>query len=66
MAPQMYRSHLRILVAWQVRTIDGFQGREKDVIVVTAVRSNSRDEVGFLCDVRRWVLLAESELLASC
>lgn len=35
----------------EVNTVDGFQGREKDVIVFSAVRS--MDQVGFLADVRR-------------
>ena len=35
----------------EVNTVDGFQGREKDVIVFSAVRSV--DQVGFLADVRR-------------
>lgn len=35
----------------EVNTVDGFQGREKDVILFSAVRSG--DQVGFLADVRR-------------
>jgi senataxin len=35
----------------EVNTIDGFQGREKDVIVFSTVRS--RDQIGFLSDIRR-------------
>ena len=37
----------------EVHTVDGLQGREKEVILVSLVRSNDRDEVGFLRDVRR-------------
>jgi superfamily I DNA and/or RNA helicase len=37
----------------EVSTVDGFQGREKLVIVVDLVRSNDLGEIGFLADVRR-------------
>lgn len=37
----------------EVDTVDGFQGREKEAVVISAVRSNSRGEVGFLADERR-------------
>lgn len=33
--------------------MDGFQGREKEVIAISAVRSNDKREVGFLADERR-------------
>ncbi len=37
----------------EVRTVDGFQGRQKEVIVLSMVRSNQAREVGFLEDTRR-------------
>ena len=36
-----------------VNTVDGFQGRERDVVYVSLVRSNERQEIGFLADYRR-------------
>lgn len=37
----------------EISTIDGFQGREKEAIVLSLVRSNDNREVGFLNDPRR-------------
>ena len=41
------------LKAVEVANIDAFQGREKDVIVVSLVRSNSDGFLGFVDDMRR-------------
>jgi len=37
----------------EIKTVDGYQGREKDVIVLSAVRANDAGEMGFLTDRRR-------------
>ncbi len=37
----------------EVDTVDGFQGREKDVVIMSMVRSNDRREIGFMSDTRR-------------
>ena len=36
-----------------INTVDGFQGQERDVMYLSMVRSNDRNEIGFLSDVRR-------------
>ncbi len=36
-----------------IKTIDGFQGEERDVIYISLVRSNDQHEIGFLSDLRR-------------
>lgn len=57
-----YDAQLRVLRALlrdaraaglEIATVDGFQGREKEAIIVDLVRSNERGELGFLRDVRR-------------
>ena len=37
----------------EIRSVDGFQGREKEVVVLSLVRSNPNGEVGFLAEARR-------------
>ncbi len=39
--------------AIEIDTVDGFQGREKEAILITLVRSNAIAEIGFLADTRR-------------
>ncbi len=36
-----------------IKTIDGFQGQERDVIYISMVRSNEVKDIGFLSDIRR-------------
>ena len=36
-----------------VNTVDGFQGQERDIILISMVRSNAEGQIGFLHDLRR-------------
>jgi ATP-dependent RNA/DNA helicase IGHMBP2 len=52
---RLLREHLRDAVesGLEVGTVDGFQGREKEAVVVDLVRSNDAGDIGFLADTRR-------------
>lgn len=41
----------------EIRTVDGFQGREKNIILISLVRSNSDNEIGFLISEQRMNVL---------
>ena len=47
--------HIRTMygTSIEVGTVDGMQGREKDVVILSLVRSNDEQQVGFLHDSRR-------------
>jgi hypothetical protein len=41
------------LGAIEIKTVDGFEGREKEVIIFSTVRNNADGHIGFLADRRR-------------
>ncbi|PKL67391.1 MAG: IGHMBP2 family helicase [Methanobacteriales archaeon HGW-Methanobacteriales-1] len=47
------RNLISSLTNVEVKTVDGYQGREKDIMLISTVRSNSKREIGFLSDIRR-------------
>ena len=50
---KMQRFYRRIRQQVSVHTVDGFQGQERDVIVISMVRDNEEGQIGFLGDLRR-------------
>ena len=47
------RERSSTLSGLKIDTVDGFQGREKEAVIISLVRSNDRNEIGFLADSRR-------------
>ena len=47
---EFFKPYRRLIT---VNTVDGFQGQERDVIIISLVRSNEEGQIGFLCDLRR-------------
>lgn len=45
--------HAKLYQDIEIASVDAFQGREKDIIVMSCVRSNERQGIGFLNDPRR-------------
>jgi len=51
---KMLRKSINLLYpSVEVRSVDGFQGREKEAILISMVRSNEKGEIGFLSEDRR-------------
>jgi ATP-dependent RNA/DNA helicase IGHMBP2 len=73
---ELFSKNERLLRSIEINTIDSFQGREKDCILISLTRSNDSSEIGFLTDLKRMnvamtrakkelVIIGDSETLAS-
>lgn len=49
-AKEFFRPFRKLIT---VSTVDGFQGQERDIILISLVRSNDKEQIGFLSDLRR-------------
>ena len=47
---EFFKPYRRLI---SVNTVDGFQGQERDVILISLVRANDEGQIGFLRDLRR-------------
>ena len=47
---EFFRPYRKLI---SVNTVDGFQGQERDIIIISLVRSNNEGQIGFLSDLRR-------------
>lgn len=74
---EILRSRLAGREGLEIKSVDGFQGREKEAVVLTLVRSNKSREVGFLSEIRRLnvaitrarrhlCIIGNSETVSSC
>ena len=49
-AKEFFKPYRKLI---SVNTVDGFQGQERDIIMISLVRANAEGEIGFLRDLRR-------------
>lgn len=50
MKREFFKPYRRLIT---VNTVDGFQGQERDIVLISMVRANENGEIGFLRDLRR-------------